>query len=101
MPTPKTPSFFYNSASQPEWYSLQGGKWTNATTWVGRIYRTTSQYAPTWSAFPVPPAEVFYADLGAVTLDFTQSPGQVDSVLLSYIVGYDAYTSRRIVRMRL
>jgi hypothetical protein len=62
--------FVYNGSNQPEWYSLQGGRWTSSTTWSGTVYRTTG---PALSSF-FNPSQVAYTNVGSATLDFTRAP---------------------------
>jgi hypothetical protein len=88
--------FVYDSANQPEWYSLQGGHWTSSTTWTGTLFRTTG---PTYSgAFNA--SLVNYLQAGTATLDFTQTPGHEALARFTYSIGNTSATTP-IFRMRL
>ena len=80
--------FIYNAAGQPEWYTLQGGQWTNATTWTGTIYRTTG---PSFGVF-FDPRLVQIQAAGTATLEFRQAPGAEGIARFSYTVNNVAVT---------
>ena len=75
--------FVYNASSQPEWYSIQDGRWTSSTTWSANVYRTTG---PAYSMGVFDPSQVSYAMAGTATLDFTQSPGQEGRARFTYMI---------------
>ena len=58
--------FVYNSASQPIWYTLQPGQWTNATTYTGPVYKTSGPYF----GANFDPHQVSAAQVGTATLSF-------------------------------
>lgn len=88
--------FVYDGANRPEWYSLQGGRWTGSTIWTGTLIRTTG---PTFGA-AFDAALVSYAEVGTATLDFTQAPGQEGRARFTHSIGGTTVV-RTVVRMRL
>ncbi len=75
--------FVYDGQRQPDWYSLQGGRWTTSTMWTASVFRTTGPGI----ANPVfDPALVQYATSGTVTIDFTQAPGEEGRARLTYTI---------------
>jgi hypothetical protein len=88
--------FVYEEARQPEWYSLQGGRWVNATQWTATIYRTAG---PTlWNSTGA--SSVTYAVAGTATLDFSQAPGREGRAVFGYALN-GRTGSRTIERMPL
>jgi hypothetical protein len=75
--------FIYDAANQPEWYSLQSGRWTSSTTWTATVYRTTG---PAYFLGVFDPGEVRYTMAGVATIDFTQSAGQEGRARLTYTI---------------
>jgi hypothetical protein len=63
--------FVYGSNNQPQWFTLQGGRWTSATVWRGTLYRTTG---PAFSDPNFDPRLVLIQASGEATLDFTAVP---------------------------
>ena len=88
--------FVYDANRQPQWYSFQGGRWTNSTVWTASIYRTTGPALGT----TFDPTQVSYATAGSVTVDFTQIPGTEGLARLTYTIGGIAAT-KTIQRMAL
>lgn len=88
--------FTYDGQRQPEWYSLQGGRWTSATTWTATAYRTTGPAL--WSAPAV--SLISYDNAGTVLFDFTLSPGAEGRARFTYSL-YGMSGSRTIQRMPL
>jgi hypothetical protein len=88
--------FAYDGANQPEWYSLQSGRWTSSTTWTAVVFRTTGT---SFAASVFRQAPLQYTGVGTATLDFTQAPA-VGSAIFSYTINGHTDT-RPIVRMPL
>lgn len=63
--------FVYGSNNQPLWFTLQGGRWTSATTWRGTLYRSTG---PAFSDPGFDPRLVLIQPAGEATIDFTALP---------------------------
>lgn len=76
--------FIYNAEGQPEWYTLQGGRWTDSTTWKGTVYRTTG---PFFAGPGYDPRLVLILPAGTATLEFKQTPGAEDLARFTYTVG--------------
>lgn len=89
--------FVYEGARQPDWYSLQGGRWTSSTTWTATVLRTTG---PGLSNPVFDPALVQYTSAGTATLDFTQAPGQEGRARFTYTINGTRAT-KTIQRMAL
>jgi hypothetical protein len=87
--------FVYNSGGQPEWYTLQGGQWTDATTWRGTIYRTTG---PFFAGPDFDPRLVLVHAAGSATLDFSHNAGAEDQARFTYTVN-GVTTTKTITRM--
>ena len=87
--------FVYNSGGQPEWYTLQGGQWTDATTWRGTIYRTTG---PFFAGPDFDPRLVLVQAAGSATLDFRHNAGAEDQARFTYTVN-GVTTTKTITRM--
>jgi hypothetical protein len=75
--------FVYTTASQPEWYSIQGGRWTSSTLWMGTVYKTTG---PALASSIFDPRLVNYTVAGTASFDFTQAPGREGMARFSYTV---------------
>jgi hypothetical protein len=89
--------FVYSGSSQPEWYSIQGGRWTSTTTWTGTIYRTTG---PSLSLSVFDPRLVAYFESGTAGFDFKQTPGTEGKARFSYSIG-GASATKTVQRMPL
>jgi hypothetical protein len=89
--------FVYNPDGQPEWFSLQGGRWLGSTRWESMLFRTTGPY---YLAMMFDPAQVRYSQVGIASLDFTDVPGQSGRALFSYTVNGSG-TSKSIRRLPL
>ena len=63
--------FVYGGNNQPQWFTLQGGRWTSSTVWQGTLYRTTG---PAFSDPNFDPRLVLIQASGEATIDFTQVP---------------------------
>lgn len=86
----------FDSDSQPQWFTLQAGRWITATRWSGLVVRSTG--APWTSTFYVP--SVPYAVVGAASIDFHMLPGLEDTAVLSYRIDGEVATVA-ITRSRL
>jgi len=88
--------FVYGAGGEPEWYTLQGGQWTDSTTWSGVIYRTTG---PFFAGPGYDPRLVLVQAAGTATLDFRIRDGEDGSARFTYTIG-GATTTKVIERMR-
>jgi len=75
--------FVYDGANRPEWYSLQGARWTDPMTLTGTLFRTTGPALG--GAFDA--SQVSYLQAGSATLSFMQPPGQEGRARLTYSIG--------------
>ena len=75
--------FVYGANGQPEWFTLQGGRWESATLWTASIYRTTG---PFFAGPDYDPRLVLLQEAGTATLDFRQLPGDVGRARFTYTV---------------
>ena len=89
--------FVYDGNRQPDWYSLQGGRWTSSTVWTATALRTNG---PGLASVVFDPALVQYYTAGTVTLDFTQAPGQEGRARFTYTIN-GATSTKTIQRMAL
>lgn len=87
--------FVYGAGGQPEWFTLQGGRWEGATRWSGTLYRTTG---PTYAAALYDPHAVVLQSAGTASLDFTQVPGEEGRARFTFTTG-GATVSKTISRM--
>lgn len=85
--------FVYGANSQPEWYSIQGGRWSSSTLWTGTVFRTTG---PRLSDPVFDPSAVMYAGYGTVVLDFRQTPGSEGRARFDYTI--DGVTASKSIR---
>ena len=58
--------FVYNNSNAPTWYTLQPGRWTNATTFTGPIYKTSGPFF----GGNFDPNQVSITQVGTGTLSF-------------------------------
>jgi hypothetical protein len=79
----------FDRVSQPQWYTLQAGRWITTTRWTGSLVR--SEGSPWSSAVYVPDATP-YEVVGSATLDFRMVPGQEDKATLSYSIDGQSVT---------
>ena len=84
--------FVYGANGAPQWFTLQQGQWTDATTWRGNIVRTTG---PTLGASPYDPRMVVVVPAGTATLDFKQRPGEEGSARFTYTL--DGVTTTKVL----
>ena len=79
--------FTYDAAGSPEWYTVQGGRWTSSTAWTGTVYRT---------AMTAPGTAPAVRAAGSATLDFALGPGNSGEAAFAYTI--DGRSARRLVR---
>jgi len=84
----------FDRVNQPQWYTLQAGRWTTATRWTGSLVR--SEGSP-WSSAVYAPDTTRYEVVGSATLEFRMAPGQEDKATLSYSIDGQSVT-KSIVR---
>lgn len=84
----------FDRVNQPQWYTLQAGRWITATRWSGSLVR--SEGSP-WSSAVYAPDATHYLVVGSASLDFRMAPGQEDKATLSYTIDGQAVT-KTIVR---
>lgn len=89
--------FVYGASGQPDWYTIQGGRWVGATTWTGTLYHTTG---PSFASQVFDPMLVAYTPLGGATFDFKQTPGHEGEAHFSYTIGATV-ASKTVKRMPL
>jgi hypothetical protein len=89
--------FVYDANGQPEWYSLQGGRWNSSTSWSATIFRTTG---PTFLTGAFDPTQVHYVNAGQAQIEFRQSPGEEGMARFTYTVN-GVSAARTIRRMAL
>lgn len=87
--------FVYGPGGEPVWYTLQGGQWTDSTTWRGAIYRTTG---PSFAGPDYDPRLVLVQAAGTATLDFRIREGEEGRARFTYTLG-GVTTTKTISRM--
>ena len=75
--------FVYNAQGQPEWFSLQNGRWISPTKWQSTLHRTTGPY---YGALMFNAGEVAYHAVGIADLDFSSAPIEQGRASLSWSV---------------
>ena len=60
--------YTYDTNGAPAWFVVPGGQWTNATTFTGTAYRTTSS---PWLGHPYDASALGFSAAGSVTFSFT------------------------------
>jgi hypothetical protein len=88
--------FVYGASGQPEWYTVQEGRWSSSTRWSGNVYRTTG---PFLAGTDFDPRLVLTQAAGTATLDFTQQAGMEDRARFSYALASGARGDKVIQRM--
>lgn len=88
--------YVYDAAGAATWYTIEGGRWTDATHWEGTVYRTAG---PPFFAPVFDPAQVTRQPSGQAAIDFTQRPGEEDFATFTYTVNGQP-GSKRITRAR-
>lgn len=84
----------FDRVNQPQWYTLQAGRWITPTRWSGSLVR--SEGSP-WSSAVYAPDATHYLVVGSASLDFRMAPGQEDKATLSYTIDGQMVT-KTIVR---
>jgi hypothetical protein len=59
--------FTYDEAGVPTWFVMPAGFWRDASTWEGRLYRTTGS---PWPGTPYDPGALRTFDVGGFTMRF-------------------------------
>ncbi|HSN20605.1 MAG TPA: hypothetical protein VLS49_08005, partial [Usitatibacter sp.] len=67
--------FTYDADGAPVWYVMPSGRWSDAQTWEGRIYRTTGS---PWLGRPYDPSLFRTTDVGSFRLRFSGDTGTFD-----------------------
>ncbi len=88
--------YVYDAAGSPDWYTVEGGRWTDATHWAGTVYRVSG---PPFFAPAFDPAQVSRQPAGQAAIDFTQRPGEEGFATFTYTVDGQSGT-KRITRAR-
>ena len=88
--------YVYDAAGAPTWYTIQEGRWENATRWTGTVYRTAG---PPFFAPAFDPALVSIAPVGQATLVFEQQAGEEGYATLTYGVTGLGTGAKRITRL--
>ncbi|UXI69426.1 hypothetical protein [Tahibacter amnicola] len=89
--------YVHGAGHQPEWFTIQNGKWTSETKWEGVVVRTVG---PLWSAPQYDVNLVSSTIVGTATLDFTQTPSRTGVARFSYTIDGKS-VSADIVRISL
>jgi hypothetical protein len=89
--------YVYNASGQPEWFTVQQGRWTSATRWAGTIYRNQG---PFFAGPDYDPRLVLTQSAGSAVLEFRQLPGQEDRAAFTYTIG-GVTTTKAISRFAL
>ena len=84
--------FVYGASSQPEWFTLQLGRWTSSTRWTGTLYRTTG---PFFAGPDFDPRLVLILPAGTAEIDFAHRPGEEGRARLTYTV--NGMTVRKVI----
>lgn len=88
--------YVYDAAGTPIWFTIQQGRWENATRWTGAVYRTSG---PPFFAPVFDPAGVSIAPVGQATLDFEQQAGEEGYATFTYGVTGLGTGTKRITRL--
>ena len=67
--------FTYDAAGEPTWYVMPSGSWSDAQTWQGRLYRTTSS---AWVGQPYDASRLATTDVGPFRLRFSGDTASFD-----------------------
>ena len=67
--------FTYDANGDPIWYVMPSGSWSDAQTWQGRLYRTTSSG---WLGQPYDASRLVSTDVGPFRLRFTGDAATFD-----------------------
>jgi hypothetical protein len=76
--------FVYGASRDPQWFTLQDGRWESSTRWSAQVYRTNG---PAFTAPVFDPAAVSARVVGAATLEFGTGPADEEgSAIFTYSV---------------
>lgn len=75
--------FVYDNAAQPEWFTLQAGRWESSTRWTAMVYRTQG---PFYASPAFDPRLVLIQSAGVATIDFRQVPGEEGRAHFTYSI---------------
>lgn len=75
--------YVFDGSRQPQWYTLQAGRWETETRWTGQVVKSEG---PPWSSPAYPADGAQYRSVGTATLDFLMTPGQEDRASFSYTI---------------
>jgi hypothetical protein len=75
--------YVYDAGGQPQWFTVQGGRWTDFRTWTGTVYRTSG---PQYFGTTFDPARLVISPVGVATLNFEQKPETVDTATFTFVV---------------
>ncbi|GMV30810.1 MAG: hypothetical protein AMXMBFR59_29350 [Rhodanobacteraceae bacterium] len=75
--------YVFDGSRQPQWYTLQAGRWETETRWTGQVVKSEG---PPWSSPAYPADGAHYQSVGTATLDFLMTPGQEDRASFSYTI---------------
>jgi hypothetical protein len=67
--------FTYDASGAPTWYVMPSGSWTNASTWTGRIYRTTGS---PWLGAAYDRSKLQTVDVGSFRFTFSGDAATFD-----------------------
>lgn len=89
--------YVFDGARQPQWYTLQAGRWSSATRWTGQVIESEG---PAWTSPTYPSDSTQYRSVGTATLDFLMTPGSEDLASFSYTINGQT-VDKTISRQRL
>ncbi len=75
--------YVFDAARQPQWYTLQAGRWETSTRWTGQVVKSEG---PPWTSPNYPSDGAQYRSVGVATLDFQMIPGSEDLAAFSYTI---------------
>jgi hypothetical protein len=73
----------FDPLRQPQWYTLQAGRWENETRWTGQVIRSEG---PPWTSPNYAADGARFTNVGGATLDFSLVPGRGDQASLRYTI---------------
>ncbi|MBL8297035.1 MAG: hypothetical protein JNN30_01700 [Rhodanobacteraceae bacterium] len=89
--------YVFDAGRQPQWYTLQAGRWETETRWTGLVVKSEG---PPWSDPSYPAEGAQYRSVGTATLDFLMTPEQEDLASFSYTINGQT-VEKTIARYRL
>ncbi|HVJ61990.1 MAG TPA: hypothetical protein VM555_04685 [Tahibacter sp.] len=88
--------YVFDAGGQPQWYTLQGGSWSNVTTWQGSVVRNGG---PAWAAPRYDAGAVTTQIVGVAGIDFRRRADRPGQAELRYTI--DGVTvTKTIARVR-